>query len=152
MFCKNCGSEIADDSVFCPKCGASAKEGAVPATKESSKPSVNVWKSFTKTMNSFYHWVIDGRCSRSKFWSFELFFFIAIVICTLLDRLLFYGLSNTFTTTLTSIVGIVEIKLWCGRIHDTGKPWAYIFIPFYNIILTFFKSEEGENKYGKVED
>lgn len=152
MFCKNCGSEIADDAVFCPKCGASAKEGAVPSQTVAKKPSVNVWKSFVDTMTNFYHWVVDGRCSRSKFWSFELFFAIALFICTLLDRVLFYGMANTFTTTLTSIVGILEIKLWCERIHDSGKPWAYIFIPVYNLVLLFIKSDEGENKYGKLEE
>ena len=35
MFCKNCGTEIADDSVFCPKCGTKVDVApATPATEE----------------------------------------------------------------------------------------------------------------------
>ena len=30
MFCKNCGTEILDDSAFCPKCGTSVNAGANP--------------------------------------------------------------------------------------------------------------------------
>ena len=31
MFCKNCGNEIADAAVVCPKCGVSVAGKAVPA-------------------------------------------------------------------------------------------------------------------------
>lgn len=32
MFCKNCGKEVADDSAFCPECGANLKENTPPQT------------------------------------------------------------------------------------------------------------------------
>ena len=31
MFCKNCGAEIADNAVFCPKCGSKVSPQAGPA-------------------------------------------------------------------------------------------------------------------------
>ena len=33
MFCTNCGNEITDDTVFCPKCGAKAGKETVDTTK-----------------------------------------------------------------------------------------------------------------------
>jgi uncharacterized membrane protein YhaH (DUF805 family) len=41
------------------------------------------------------------------------------------------------------------------RMHDTGKSGWVAFIPVYGMIVPFFNSEEGENKYGpnpKIEE
>ena len=31
MYCKACGKQIADDSAFCPKCGAAQRYSSTPA-------------------------------------------------------------------------------------------------------------------------
>ena len=36
MFCRKCGKEIPDDSLFCPKCGANLSETAVQVQTASS--------------------------------------------------------------------------------------------------------------------
>ena len=149
MVCKKCGNEIADDTAFCPKCGACQKE-VVEATK-TGNPMKGIWNSFKKTIISFYDWVTKGRVSRKTFWSFELFFCIALIICSVIDYLLFYSITTPLTDTFSVVFYMLEIKLWCGRIHDTGKPWGYIFIPIYDLVLLFLPSNEGENKYGEMD-
>lgn len=39
MFCKNCGAEIDDNAVICPKCGVSVKENK-PAASSTDAPNM----------------------------------------------------------------------------------------------------------------
>lgn len=44
MFCRKCGKEFPDDSMFCPKCGTAVfneKEPEVPETIQEAKKTVN---------------------------------------------------------------------------------------------------------------
>lgn len=34
MYCRTCGNEILDDTLFCPKCGAKQQESGTPATPQ----------------------------------------------------------------------------------------------------------------------
>lgn len=39
MFCKNCGSQLSDDSTFCPNCGYKSEETVLNKNTESTKPN-----------------------------------------------------------------------------------------------------------------
>ena len=48
MFCKNCGSQLTENDVFCPSCGAAAKEqGNQPEVQQSVQPD-----TFQQPMNN----------------------------------------------------------------------------------------------------
>ena len=45
MFCKYCGQEIADDSVFCEKCGKNIKEAAIDNREKANTSNVDTSKT-----------------------------------------------------------------------------------------------------------
>ena len=45
---------------------------------------------------------------------------------------------------------IALISLLIRRVHDTGKGFIYVFIPFYNFFLLMQDGEKNENKFGKI--
>lgn len=146
MFCPNCGKEIPDGTNFCPECGANTEKGENIAV--SSVKTKNVWECFVETVQTFYHFIVDGRMDRKHFWSFVLFYLIFAFISGFLDGLLFDGeltISDYYIGIMMLPVFSVEIK----RVHDVGKRAWTAFIPIYNLILFFTDSEPGENQYGK---
>lgn len=44
MFCKNCGTELKENAVFCHQCGTDAAN----TTKDVEKPTPKVWDVFSK--------------------------------------------------------------------------------------------------------
>lgn len=42
MFCKNCGNELSDDAIFCPKCGSPVKENFDLAQNKSANPKIKI--------------------------------------------------------------------------------------------------------------
>jgi uncharacterized membrane protein YhaH (DUF805 family) len=80
-------------------------------------------------------------------------------------RRLEYGLSFILYSILYFIIQALEEKneiaillfiplLWfiwaqgCKRCHDRGCSGWFQIIPFFSLVLIFFKGEEGNNKYG----
>ncbi|MDR2956525.1 MAG: DUF805 domain-containing protein [Prevotella sp.] len=102
-----------------------------------------------------YHYAdFNGRARRKEYWMFTLVAAgILITICILATLLspISTILSNIIIISgvfFSLIIIIPSIALITRRMHDIGKSGWYIFIPFYNIILTFIEGDIGENKYG----
>ena len=41
MFCRNCGQQLPDGSLFCPRCGTSVQAGASPV-QDKTRPSPGI--------------------------------------------------------------------------------------------------------------
>ncbi len=70
----------------------------------------------------------QGRASRSEFWWFFLF--------------------NCLTCGLGGICSLPYTAALIRRYHDTGHSGWWFFCPIMNIIFPFYKSQEGDNKWG----
>ena len=93
----------------------------------------------------------NGRASRKEYWMFFLFNIIIYIAVGVLSAvispflLLIYGLA----------IIIPSIAVGARRLHDVGKPgWFFLLgiIPFVNVyilVLSFFPSIKGANKYGE---
>jgi len=94
--------------------------------------------------------VFKGRARRAEYFSFNIISSVitngAVIIFDLIfgedSSLSAIGVLPTFVLLLPSLAII-----W-RRLHDCGKSGLYLFVPVYNIILTFRKGTPGENKYG----
>ncbi|SFZ98592.1 Integral membrane protein [hydrothermal vent metagenome] len=107
----------------------------------------------------------DGRASRSQFWYFALFYFIANLILALVDTFLINPMLGAtpdqvgqggFLQIIFALALLVpSIAIAIRRLHDIGKSgWWYLiaFIPVIGILvlLYFFvqDSQPEANQYG----
>ena len=107
-----------------------------------------------------------GRASRSEFWYFALFYFIADIIVAVVDAFVLnpmIGVSpdqaakGGFLQMIFALALIIpSIALGIRRLHDTGKSgWWYllVFIPVIGwLALLYFyvlDSQPGTNQYGE---
>lgn len=97
----------------------------------------------------------EGRASRSEYWWFFLFTFIASFIAGIIDAILF-GIELTDPTPISWALQIglflPSIAVGIRRLHDLGKSGWYCLIPIYNIILFATEGEAVPNIYGSVPD
>jgi uncharacterized membrane protein YhaH (DUF805 family) len=102
-----------------------------------------------------------GRSSFDEFISFVLIYLswnmINFVINTFLSlsdiNIDFSGFGVIFSFLYLGLIGyctLAFIALLIRRIHDLGKNFLYLFIPFYNFLLLMQDGEKKENKYGKI--
>lgn len=95
--------------------------------------------------------VFSGRARRAEYWYFFLFNSIVLVLLMIVASVL--GVESdegesVFTYVYQLAVMIPSIAVSIRRMHDVNKSGWFILIPVYNLILTFRKGSEGENKYG----
>ena len=90
--------------------------------------------SATKTCFQKY-FTLSGRAGRAEFWWFMLFQVLIGVVAVSLDVLVF-GLATldsdfggVFGNLISLAVLIPTITVTVRRLHDTGKPGYYIFVP-----------------------
>ncbi|MDE5563044.1 MAG: zinc-ribbon domain-containing protein [Clostridiales bacterium] len=87
MFCKNCGSNISDEAVFCPHCGAQAGEAKGEPNKQTdnaAKPQTsNVvgLVGFILAMVSVLFWII-GLLASSILFIVSLMLGISAIVCS----------------------------------------------------------------------
>lgn len=111
------------------------------------------------------YFVIDGRASRSEFWFFSLFAFVATLVF-LIVGLLFAVLVSYISQTLGGIISflvalsplvfiIPSITVTIRRLHDQDKPGLLVLlglIPAIGglivLILMCLPGTQGDNKYG----
>ena len=97
--------------------------------------------------------MFEGRASRSEFWWFYLFTFIASLIAGILDVILF-GIELTDPTPITWAIQfgffLPSIAVGIRRLHDLGKSGWFCLIPIYNIVLFATEGEPVPNMYGPV--
>ena len=107
--------------------------------------------------------VFEGRACRAEFWgmAFWMIFLWVSQAIFHVDFNIFHGSISIFFFWLFVLAALVFmipfITCTCRRLHDVGKPAAYIFIvliPIVGLILLIIalasKSDEANN-YGKPE-
>ncbi|HZH04816.1 MAG TPA: DUF805 domain-containing protein [Myxococcaceae bacterium] len=95
----------------------------------------------------------NGRARRKEYWMFVLFNTLAIVVLSILDRLL--GLSSGIFSTLYFLATLVpSLAVGVRRLHDTERSgWLMLLaiIPLAGLVLLVFMALEGTpgpNRFG----
>jgi uncharacterized membrane protein YhaH (DUF805 family) len=80
----------------------------------------------------------SGTATRKEFWSFYLFYIVAMFVSGFIGGLL--GISAISDTVL--IVLLIPL-IACGarRNHDVGKSGWFMLVPFYNLALALTPSK-----------
>jgi uncharacterized membrane protein YhaH (DUF805 family) len=102
--------------------------------------------------------VFDGRASRTEFWMFALFNFIALIVISVLGAIL-AGKGSVIGSALMLLYALgtllPNIGVAIRRLHDTGRSGWWIllaFVPFigFVVLLVFYilESQPGDNEYG----
>jgi len=97
----------------------------------------------------------SGRATRSEYWYFVLFSFIAGIISGILDGFLMTLTGGLPVLTLIFMLGLIipSFSVAVRRLHDIGKSgwWLLIgFIPLLGLILLAFyvMDSKEDNQYG----
>jgi uncharacterized membrane protein YhaH (DUF805 family) len=97
--------------------------------------------------------VFSGRARRKEFWMFYLFYFIIVVVLSVIEMAIGipYILSGLYSLALV----IPSIAVTVRRLHDTGRSgwwWWILLVPLVGwIVLLVFMvldSQPGDNEYG----
>lgn len=128
--------------------GRSAQSSEDPGiTYEPKTEDVEAWRK----RDSFRPFSFKGRIGRVQLiLSYVVGFVAWFAIYALSEPALEYN-SNIFLLFLAC----TAVFLWflyaqCAkRCHDLGKSGAWMFVPFWNILLFFAEGEKGENQYGQ---
>lgn len=103
---------------------------------------INIYINIFRNFSNF-----SGRSTRLEIWNY--------LINNIIIGCILIGLVGPFILIFNVIVSIVCISLTVRRFHDVGlNAWFLIgfVIPFLNlfllVMLYFFKSQPGINKYG----
>jgi uncharacterized membrane protein YhaH (DUF805 family) len=98
----------------------------------------------------------SGRAARSEYWWFFLFSFVASLILTVIDIMLFGNESLMSIDLIFSLAILVpSIAVGVRRLHDLGRSgwWLLIIlIPLIGILILLFffvqKGTDGPNEHG----
>ena len=94
----------------------------------------------------------SGRARRSEYWFFFLFNLLLSIVVGIIDVAIGSAVLGYLLTLALLLPGLA---VGCRRLHDTGRPGAWLFIaliPLIGVIvlLVFFcqDSQPGDNQYG----
>jgi len=106
----------------------------------------------------------NGRARRKEYWMFVLFYYIVIILATVLDGVLGLGFDMGYGVKspygwITVLVGLAHIipslAVAIRRMHDVGKSGWFLFISLipliggiWLLVLACTDGETNENKYG----
>lgn len=113
MKCKNCGTEVEENTIFCPKCGMNVhltKEQACPFTE--SIEALGVFSILKLTLTKKYG-QFQGRSTRKEWWIFTIAVYIVVAIAT--------SISSDLAGIVWLLLAIPQVALWVRRLHDVGK-------------------------------
>jgi len=89
--------------------------------------------------------VFSGRTARKNFWMFVLINVIISILVNIVARVThLYILSSIYSLAVL----IPAIAVSFRRMHDTGRPGWWTFIPIINIVYWCEDSAPGANQYG----
>lgn len=117
------------------------------AIKKPGTEDVEAWRK----RDSFRPFSFKGRIGRVQLiLSYVVGFVAWFAIYALSEPALEYN-SNIFLLFLAcTAVFFWFLYAQCAkRCHDLGKSGAWMFVPFWNILLFFAEGEKGENQYGQ---
>lgn len=114
-------------------------------------------KWFMKALKQYADF--NGRARRKEYWMFVLFYYLFIILASIIDTslgLAFEGTGVGIVTTLFMLITLIPgIAVGVRRLHDIGKSgwmWLVGLIPLVGAIwlLVLFATNGnlGENKYG----
>lgn len=115
-----------------------------------SKPKTGDVEAWRKR-DSFRPFSFKGRIGRVQLiLSYVVGFVAWFAIYALSEPALEYN-SNIFLLFLacTAVFSWFLYAQCAKRCHDLGKSGAWMFVPFWNILLFFAEGEKGENQYGQ---
>lgn len=123
------------------------KAMATGGPKKPGTEDVEAWRK----RDSFRPFSFKGRIGRVQLiLSYVMGFVAWFAIYALSESALEYN-SNIFLLFLAcTAVFFWFLYAQCAkRCHDLGKSGAWMFVPFWNILLFFAEGEKGENQYGQ---
>ena len=93
--------------------------------------------------------VFAGRASRSEYWYFALFTFLASFAAVFLGIALpLGGLGDLFGAIVQLALFVPGIAAGVRRMHDVDRSGWFILVPVYNIVLAASKGTDGPNRFG----
>ena len=151
-FCSKCGAEL--QGPFCSQCGAAQTPEAEMASDPNAPDIPDFLGAFTACFRKYAS--PHGRASRSEFWFFALWFFIANFFLRLITVVVFFGPSAVFYFSLLGALDkrtLIALQLFwlaffiplcfaaCRRLHDAGKSSEILWIGLF-IMLVFYVAIE----------
>ena len=114
---------------------------------------------FTQAVKSCFRQYVGfgGRAPRSEYWYFVLFYFVAAIVLSLVDGLLFgaAGHMSPLASLLTLALLLPSIAVAIRRLHDIDRTGWWIllwFVPIVGVIvlIVFFvqRGTTGANRFG----
>ena len=134
------------DSMATERFAQSSEESGNTYSEQNTK-DVEAWRK----RDSFRPFSFKGRIGRMQLiLSYVMGFVAWFAIYALSEPALEYN-SNIFLFFLAcTAVFFWFLYAQCAkRCHDLGKSGAWMFVPFWNILLFFAEGEKGENQYGQ---
>lgn len=92
-----------------------------------------------------------GRASRSEYWWWTLFVFIASFGAGILDGLIGSDSINIFANSVSLVVFLPNLCVAIRRCHDSGHSGWWVICPIVGLIMMFLPSDPHENEYGMPE-
>ncbi len=93
--------------------------------------------------------VFAGRASRSEYWYFAVFAFLASFGAVFLGIALpLGGLGDLFGAIVQLALFVPGIAAGVRRMHDVDRSGWFILVPVYNIVLAASKGTDGSNRFG----
>lgn len=93
-----------------------------------------------------------GRASRSEYWWWTLFVFIASFGAGILDELIGADSVNIFAGILNLVLFFPNLCVAIRRCHDSGHSGWWVICPIVGLIMMFLPSDPYENEYGMPEE
>lgn len=94
-----------------------------------------MFKSISKSLSQYADF--KGRATRSEFWYFVLFMYLASFFGGVVDG---FAKTEFFGSLVFFGLVIPYIAVAVRRMHDAGKNGWFMLIPFYNFVLTLTPS------------
>lgn len=135
------------DNAMATERSAQSSEESGNTYSEQKTEDVEAWRK----RDSFRPFSFKGRIGRVQLiLSYVMGFVAWFAIYALSEPALEYN-SNIFLLFLAcTAVFFWFLYAQCAkRCHDLGKSGAWMFVPFWNILLFFAEGEKGENQYGQ---
>lgn len=100
-------------------------------------------KYFIKAMTQYADF--EGRARRAEYWYFQLFYYIFLIGCSLMDEMA----GTEFLAPVFFLATIIpRLAVAVRRMHDTGSSGWFILVPIYNLISFISAGDVGPNEYG----
>lgn len=126
----------------------SAAERVAPANASTgAAPARSFGEAVSVCLNNYA--VFTGRASRSEYWYFALFTFLASFAAAFLGIALpLGGLGDLFGVIVQLALLVPGIAAGVRRMHDVDRSGWFILVPLYNIVLAASRATPGPNRFG----